>query len=95
MFGISIGIIIGVTFIKFIEPIITIKLDVYQYKQTNIANEYNLEAQRNTMQFYRDFPEAKNEQNQELSPCIGYKMSSTLESEEDFEDKKIGFQFQK
>ena len=90
LFGVSIGIVIAIIFIYLIIPIIQVNQEVYQYKKTDVATQYNLNSQKQAMDFYRKYPEAK-ENNEELSPAIGYRIDTDGCDEDDFEDKKIGF----
>ena len=93
--GLFVGIILGILIDRFLFPMLDILLDVYNYKQTNIATEHQLNTQMMTMEFLREYPEA-NKNYQELSPAIGFAVSSPGEFEEEFEEDEccksnIGF----
>jgi hypothetical protein len=89
--GFALGIIGCAIFINYIVPLIQIKQDVYQYKQTDIANQYNLNTQKMNLDFQREYPEVKG--NSEPVHAIGYHMDTEdyCDDEEDMEDRKIGF----
>lgn len=91
--GICIGIILSYLFLRFVEPIFTLLLDVYQVKQTDVATKYQLNSQKQSILFLRKFPEAQMNQQQELTPAIGFSVMDSGDFDCDYEDKikKVGF----
>jgi hypothetical protein len=98
IFGlICFGIILGSIFERYISVRIEMRNEVHSHKMTNIATQYNLDTQAQSMEFLRGYPEAK-EQEEIATNAIGYQYESELEPEEDFDDEenkdcksKIGF----
>jgi len=90
------GIIIGVVSDKYLFPILDLFLDVFQYKQSEKAADYQLSMQAKTFDFARDYPESQ-QNNQELQPAIGFVHEYPEEDFYDEEDEeenykgKIGF----
>lgn len=94
LFGVVLGIVVCILYINYIDPIIKMKQDVYQYKQTDIATEYSMHTQKIVMDFYREYPEADVDNAiPENTQAIGYQMDieDYYDDESECEDKKIGF----
>ena len=87
--GLTSGIIIGSLFATYIVPIIQTYNEIFTYKMADIATTYNISTQKQTLEFYKAYPEAKGEQKQDLS-CIGFQVDSSG-TETDEECRKIGF----
>jgi len=95
LLGIFIGITLCYLFIKYIEPIFNIKLDIYQIKQNDIVTKYHLSAQELALKFFRKYPEAQQISQQQNVDAMGYMMSMEEDDSIYFEDgmkkRKIGF----
>jgi hypothetical protein len=95
LFGVSLGILVGIILCTYLFPILDIKLEIIRHKGTNTATKLNIETQTMSYEFYRKYPEANNVQQQELSPAIGFVHNPLQdEDEEYYEDEcknKIGF----
>ena len=95
LFGISLGILIGIIIVMYIFPILDIKLEIFRHKGTNIATNFNIETQKMSCEFYRQYPEADATTQQELTPAIGFTYAPSQEEDEYYEENeyknKIGF----
>jgi hypothetical protein len=87
--GIAIGITIGSIFERIYVPMIDICQKVFTYKKTDEATCYNLNSQKQTMLFYKEFPEAKQEEITQTN-AIGFHIPSEEDDCEE-EDRKVGF----
>ena len=83
-FGMCLGILLGVLINKYLFPILDIKLDVFQYAQTEKATKHHLNVQEMTMLFYREYPEAK-EDYQGETHAIGFQYTPEEEYDKDEE----------
>lgn len=86
-------------FLKFIEPILNMILDLIQLKFTDIGTNYQLKSQAKACDFIREYPEA-GQDCQEPTELIGFKLPppvAEFDDEECYEDCKnqIGFLIQK
>lgn len=92
------GILIGILYEKFIVPLIELWTEVYTYKKSIKATEYQLKSTELANEFNKKYPEAKDD-SQELQPCIGYHFEAEseeyLDEDDNCEDKKIGFKILK
>lgn len=89
-----IGIIIGIVIERYIFPIIDLKLEVLQYKESEKATIYQLNAQELLALFNREYPELNDTQKPELTPAIGFIHNSPDEDmyyEEENCKNKIGY----
>ncbi len=87
-----VGILVGVCIAKWIIPIIDISFEVYGAKKAIKATQYTLDAQERAINFYRKYPEAKEDSETELMPAIGYNINNCNIDEDDSSCKrKIGF----
>lgn len=66
------GIIVGIVIERFIFPIIDLKLEVFQYKETEKATAYQLNTQELVAEFNREYPEFNQGEVPELTPAIGF-----------------------
>ena len=97
MYSISylcIGIILGIVIERYIFPIIDLKLEVLQYKESEKATIYQLNAQGLVAEFNREYPEFNQGEVPELTPAIGF--MHTQQNEDMYEDEeecknKIGY----
>lgn len=62
-------------FLRYVEPIFDLYLEVFQYKQSEKANKYQLNAQEQVILFQREYPESNQIKQQELTPAIGFAYS--------------------
>jgi hypothetical protein len=87
--GIAIGIIIGATFERFAVGIIGLVQDVFQYKKTDEAVFYDIDSKKQTYDFYREYPEAKGEEEEKSAvDAVGFQFYPQSESEFDDEEDK-------
>ncbi len=67
-----IGIILGIVIERYIFPIMDLKLEAFQYKESEKATIYQLNAQELVAEFNREYPEFSQGETQELMPAIGF-----------------------
>jgi len=67
-----IGIFIGILVELYLFPLLDGLMQVINYKLSEIATTYNLNAQEKAALFYKKYPELNPNQNKELSPAIGF-----------------------
>lgn len=88
------GLFVGVLIDKYLFPIFDLLLDVFSYKKSEKATMYQLSAQELAAEFYRKYPEMKNDQcqgqYQELTPAIGFTYRNQNEDDIYFEDEECG-----
>ncbi len=86
-----VGIILGILLEKYIFPIIDLKIEVLQYKETEKATIYQLNAQELLAEFNREYPELSQGEIPELTPAIGFAYTPSDEDmyyeDEQYEDK--------
>lgn len=78
--------VITYLFIKYIEPILDVLLEVFTYRNSERITEHQLNAQAMTMEFIRAYPESTQDMSQELQPLIGFQIDGNLEDCDDEED---------
>lgn len=66
------GIILGILLEKYIFPIIDLKIEVLQYKETEKATVCQLNTQELVAEFNREYPEFNQGEVPELTPAIGF-----------------------
>lgn len=85
-------------FLKFIEPILSMILNLIQLKLVDIGTNYQLNSQSKVCLHLRDFPEM-NQCHPTVTDAIGFKFTpSDNEDDEEYYDdckNKIGFLIQK
>ena len=98
LLGFFAGIVFWNSFLTYIDPIIQLKQEVYKYKKTDEATYYNLSSQRQTYDFYKEYPEAK-DQPEENTNAIGFEyypqseFDDEYDGDDEFEDKEIKMGF--
>lgn len=90
LLGICLGIFLGILINKYIFSILDAKLKVYQYTQAEKVAKRYLNAQEMTMEFYRKYPEAKDDYQGETH-AIGFQYTPLDDEEEYEEEHMIGF----
>lgn len=85
---IFLGILIGLLIEKYLFPIFDTSLEVFNYKQSEKATIYQLNAQEQAVLFSRKYPESSNMPNQELSPAIGFMAEQSDEMYYDYDDEE-------
>lgn len=85
---IFLGVLIGVLIERYIFPIFDTLLEVFNYKQSEKATIYQLNAQEQAVLFNRKYPELNNMQNQELTPAIGFMTEQSDEMYYDYDDEE-------
>ena len=84
--GMPAGIILCAIFLKYIDPIIQLALELHNFKINDTATFFNVNTQKQTFEFYRQYPEAKTEGDfKENCNPIGFSIDS-----DDCEDR-MGF----
>ena len=83
--GIFLGIVVGVLGYKYILPWFDINLEVYNYKKSVDATDYQLTSQAYLAEFKRDYPETE-ENYQQKEPCIGFHHPQSEVEELDYEE---------
>ena len=64
--GIFIGIILGIFIQKYVFAYLDVVFEIFTYRQVEKAIKYQINSQRITYDFYREYPEAlEQEENQE------------------------------
>jgi hypothetical protein len=85
------GILVGVFATKWIVPFLDVLFEVYCAKKTCFSTKFSIDAQKQVMDYRREYPESQQVGSEAVS-AIGYRMDSSEYIEcDDFEDKKIGF----
>ena len=81
--GLFVGIGLGLLIERYVFRIFDIKIDVYQYKNSDIATEYYLNAESMKMEFNRKYPEYQSQKEIQQTDAIGFKYPSLDDSEDD------------
>jgi len=91
LLGVTAGIILCAIFLKYIDPIIQLALELHNFKVNDTATFFNINTQRQTFEFYRQYPEALKDQEINTN-AIGFQIDTTPEDdfEDDYEDR-MGF----
>lgn len=84
LFGITIGIILGILIDKYLFVLLDVKLEKFTYKETVECAQYQVDAQTLVSKFQVEFGEVK-----ELSPCVGFSVEPSQEIYEDEEEDKL------
>lgn len=82
------GIFIGILIERYIFVIFDLLIEIFQYKQSNKATNYQLQAKEAVIIFERKYPEL-NKNSQELTPAIGFNYvdsNDLYENDEEDED---------
>lgn len=78
--------VITYLFIKYIEPVLDVLLEVFTYRSSERITEHQLNAQAMIMEFIGDYPELTQDGSQELQPLIGFQMDGNLDDYDDDDD---------
>lgn len=91
LLGVTAGIILCAIFLIYIDPIIQLALELHNFKVNDTATFFNVNTQKQTFEFYRQYPEAKPEGDfQENINAIGFQIDPSEDDEDDYEDR-MGF----
>lgn len=90
LFGVFLGVLLGIfftlIFTKYLFPILDLKLDVYQYTQNEKATKHHINSQITTMEFYRKYPEAKEDGEFQETNVIGFQHYPSTEFDDEEDD---------